>query len=79
MNESTHRLYTYAHTHTHTHTHTHIYMRERGARGLMVDILKDEHVNPSSQPGQGCLHFSHCLNTLVGKVGIQLFSPAMSK
>ena len=44
-----------------------------GAHGIMVTVVGNGHNDPSSNPGQGSLHFHIALIPL-GKVYIQIFS-----
>ena len=42
-----------------THTHTHIYIYMSGAIcGVMLTNLGNGHSDQSSNPGQGCFHFT---------------------
>ena len=48
-----------------------------GARGVMVIVLGNGHVDTSSNPGRDCI--SHCTNTLGKGMNLIIFPPAMGK
>ena len=50
--------YTLALVQKHTHTHAHIYIYVF-VRGVMATVVTNGHSDQSSNPGQGCLHFTY--------------------
>ena len=53
-----------------TYGYIYLYMYKVGALGVMFIVVRNEHGDPSSNPGSGCSHFT----LRFGKICILLFS-----